>query len=264
MKTDKLKRILKKYKSVLVAFSGGVDSTLLLKVALGVLGPKNVLAVIASSETYPADEIKQAIKLAKRLKSPWVQIQTYEFENKRFASNPTDRCFYCKMELFSKLKKIAKEKKLHVVVEGSNVDDLSDFRPGTKAKKKLGVKSPLQKAGFTKKDIRSLAKKLKLSNWNKPSFACLSSRIPYGTAIEKEVLVKVGKAEEFLKTFKLGQVRVRHHGNIARIEVDKKAIKRICKFAILDKITKRFKKLGYKYVTLDLAGYRTGSMNEVL
>ncbi|MCX5751497.1 MAG: ATP-dependent sacrificial sulfur transferase LarE [Candidatus Saganbacteria bacterium] len=263
-KLQKLKKILKGYRSVLVAFSGGVDSTFLLKVALDVLGPQNVLAVIASSETYPKEECQTAKKIAKKLGAHYLEIKTDEFKDQRFISNPPERCFFCKMELFSKLKKVAKENRLKIVADGSNVDDWSDFRPGSRAKKKLGIKSPLQGAGFTKNDIRKLSKKLGLPTWNKPSMACLASRIPYGQKITPVILKRVGEAERFLRGFKLGQLRVRHHGPTARIELEKKALQRVVKKGLLECIVRKFKKLGYKYVTLDLEGYRTGSMNAVL
>jgi uncharacterized protein len=263
-KLQKLVKILKGYCSVLVAFSGGADSTFLLKVALDTLGPQNILAVIASSETYPKEEYQAAQKMAQKLGAPWLGIGTREFKDKSFIANLPERCFYCKMELFSRLKKVAKKRGLRVVADGSNVDDWGDFRPGSRAKKKLGIKSPLQEAGFTKQDIRKLSKKLGLPTWNKPAMACLASRIPYGQKITSVALKKIGEAERFLRGFGLGQLRVRHHGPTARIELEKRALQTLFKRKLLGRVVKKLKQLGYKYVTLDLEGYRTGSMNEVL
>ena len=258
LKLQKLKKNLKAMKSVLIAYSGGVDSTLLLKIAHDVLG-NNVLAVIAGSPTYPQAEIRKALKLAKKLGIKCRLIKTNEFSDPRFVNNPRNRCYYCKLELFSSLKKIAKREKLNFVLDGSNYDDLKDFRPGSKAKKELNVRSPLQEAGLTKNDIRSLSKKMKLPTWDKPSLACLASRIPYGTPLKKEDLEKVNKAEQYLRKLGFKQVRVRHYGDTVRIEIEKNKIRAFV--ARRPSPAVKLKKIGYKYITLDMEGYRTGSMN---
>jgi len=262
-KHKKLREILNSFGSLLVAYSGGVDSSLLLKVAHDVLG-RNVLAVIARSETYTKEEGQAAIKFAKKLGVKYQIIKTDEFSDEHFLSNPTERCYYCKKELFSKLRDIAKKEGIRYVADGSNVSDLSDYRPGNNASKEFGIKSPLREAGLTKEDIRQLSRELKLPTWNKPSLACLASRIPYGTRITKEILKKIEKGEKYLRSLGLKQVRVRHHGNLARIEVDKCDIASLVDNGTADKIDKKFKSLGYNYVTIDVAGYRTGSLNEVL
>jgi uncharacterized protein len=248
---------------VLVAFSGGVDSSLLLKVAADVLG-KNVLAVIASSETYPGREIREARKIAKGLNVRHKIIHTYEIENPDFVKNPPLRCYHCKQELFSTLKHIAEKEGISHVLDGQNADDRGDFRPGERAGRELGIRSPLKEAGLTKSDIRGISRVLGLPTWNKPSLACLASRFPYGTAIDAKSLKKVGAAEEVLRDMGFGQVRVRHHGKIARIEIVPEEFGKIIKPAARRIIHARLKKLGYLYVALDLGGYRTGSMNEGL
>jgi len=262
-KIDRLHNILKKMKRVLVAYSGGVDSTFLLKTSMDVLGKKNVLAVVASSETYPETEVVLAVKLAEELKAGLLLIKTDELSDPRFAKNPKERCFYCKLELFSKLKKIAKEKGLNYVVDGSNYDDRLDFRPGAAAGKNLGIRSPLKEAHISKEEIRKYSKQMKLSNWNKPSMACLASRIPYGAAIDKQILDQIGRAEAFLKKKYFKQVRVRHHGNIARIEISPADFKCLLNPKISKNITENLKKIGYTYITFDLEGFRSGSMNLV-
>ncbi|OGF50277.1 MAG: TIGR00268 family protein [Candidatus Firestonebacteria bacterium GWA2_43_8] len=263
-KLKKLQTILLKMKRVLVAYSGGVDSTLLLKLAIKILGKENVLAVIAASETYPSSEIASALKTAKKMKAPLLLIKTEELKDTRFTKNPAERCYYCKLELFGKLKIIARKKGYNFVLDGANYDDLSDFRPGAKAGKKLGVRSPLKEAGFTKTEIRELSKKLKLLTWNKPSMACLASRIPYGVGINSKILRRIGKAEEFLRNNYFKQVRVRHHGTLARIEVMPKEFKLLLGPGTVKKIAEKLKKIGYTYITFDLEGFRSGSMNLVL
>jgi uncharacterized protein len=262
-KYEKLKAELEKMEKVLVAFSGGVDSTLLLKVASDVLG-KNVLAVIASSETYPGNETMDARKLARRLKVRHKVISTHELDNPDFLSNPPERCYHCKKELFGTLASIAREEGISFVLDGSNHDDLLDFRPGAKAAKELGIRSPLREAGLTKAEVRELSRRLRLSTWDKPSLACLASRFPYHTRIEGKSLRRIGAAEEFLREAGFRQVRVRHHGPIARIEVEADEFPRLLKKGLAAKISTRLKELGYSYVSLDLEGYRTGSMNETL
>lgn len=266
-KNIKLEKILSGYKSVLLAFSGGVDSTFLLAAAKKVLG-ENVLAVTAVSETYSAGELKEAKNTAKTLKAKHLIIKTCELQDKRFSSNPPERCYFCKSELFTQLKYIARKKGIKYVIDASNKDDLKDFRPGSKAKKELGVRSPLQEAGLTKDDIRKLSRNMGLITWNRPSAACLASRLPYGEKITKEKLRKIEKAENLINcllgTKNIAPVRVRSHGNIARIELGKDGIKRILGNDIMKKIVSGLKSLGFKYVTVDLEGFRSGSMNEVL
>jgi uncharacterized protein len=262
-KFEELKNRLLEMRKVLVAFSGGVDSSFLLKVAADVLG-ENVLAVIASSETYPSKERDEAIKLAERLNVRHTVIQTKELENPDFSSNPPERCYYCKSELFSKLKEIAESEGIPYVLDGSNYEDTSDFRPGTKAAEELGIRSPLKEVGLIKDEIRQLSKSIDLPTWNKPSLACLSSRFPYFTEIGPKSLKQVAQAEEYLKGLGFNQVRVRHHGQIARVEIDPQEFSRIMDENVREKITKNFKKFGFIYTALDLAGFRSGSMNEPL
>ncbi|MFH1612127.1 MAG: ATP-dependent sacrificial sulfur transferase LarE [bacterium] len=262
-KINKLQEILKNMKSVLIAYSGGVDSTFLLKIAKDVL-KENVFAVIAKSETYPEREYKEAIKLVKNLKVEYLTITTKELLNQNFFTNSQERCYYCKKELFTKLKQIAFEKNINYVIDGTNYDDTKDFRPGVKAICELGIQSPLKETGFTKKEIRLLSQKMNLSTWNKPSFACLASRIPYGEKITEEKLAMIEKAESYLCKLGFKQVRIRHHNNIARIEVFPEEIPNFIISSVYEKIVQKLKKIGYKYITLDLEGYRTGSMNEVL
>jgi len=261
IKMENLKKKLRKMGRVVIAFSGGVDSTFLIKVAYEVLG-KNVVAVTAASSTYPKTELEEAKRLARLMSVRHIIVNSRETEAENFKRNPPDRCYYCKRELFSKLKEIAQKEGIKYILDGTNYDDLVDFRPGMKAMKELGIISPLQEAKLTKEDIRELSKKMNLDTWDKPSCACLASRFPYGVRITKERLDRVEKAEAVIRGLGVRQLRVRYHNEIARIEVDKKDMQVLLHHS--DSIVKKFKELGFIYVTLDMEGYRTGSLNEVL
>lgn len=262
-KYEKLKGLLKSYNKLVVAFSGGVDSSFLVRVAHDVLGD-NILAVTARSATYPEREFREAVKFAETYKIPHRAIVSEELEVEGFSKNPVNRCYLCKRELFDKIIEISENEGYEYVAEGSNKDDLSDFRPGLQAVKEHGVVSPLREAGLTKDDIRVLSKELGLNTWNKPSFACLSSRFPYGQTITVEKLQMVDKAEEYLMDKGFTQIRVRHLGDTARIELLPSELPRLVEPGLREETVKFFKGIGFIYITLDLAGYRTGSMNEVL
>lgn len=258
-----LKENLRNLESVAIAYSGGVDSTFLLKVAHEVLG-NNVIAITAKSSTYPERELMEAKKFAEEIGVKHIIIVSEELDIEGFSKNPTNRCYYCKKELFTKIEDIAKENKMKHVVDGSNMDDTGDYRPGMVAAKELGVISPLKLSNMTKEDIRWFSKQYGLKTWNKPSFACLSSRVPYGSYITIEKLKMIENAEQFLLDLGFRQVRVRHHGEIARIEVSPEEREAFFNLNTMDKVSEKLKEIGFKYVTLDLFGYRTGSMNEVL
>jgi uncharacterized protein len=258
-----LKDNIKKRGSAAIAFSGGVDSTFLVKVAHEVLGDK-MLAITATSSTYPERELQEAIKYAKDMGVKHLIISSEELDIEGFASNPKNRCYYCKKELFTKINAIAKENGVGYVFDGSNVDDDGDYRPGMQAARELEVVSPLKEAKLTKQEVRELSKELNLPTWNKPAFACLSSRFPYGNKITAPKLKMVEQAEQFLLDLGIRQVRVRHHEQIARIEVSPEERVKFFDVKVMDKIGEKFKEIGYTYVTLDILGYRTGSMNEVL
>jgi uncharacterized protein len=257
-KVEKIKAGLSNYKGVVVAFSGGVDSSLLLKLATQVL-KGNVVAVTAVSPLHPKNEINEAKKFAKTLGCKHLLIQTHELTDPKFINNTKNRCYLCKLELFTHIKLIA-AKYDYSVIEGSNKSDLSDYRPGIRALKNLKIKSPFIESGITKEEIRILAKKLHLANWNKPSMACLASRIPYGIKISKTILQRIGKAEIYLGRLKLSQIRVRDHFPVARIEVYPHEFNIVLKNR--KKIARYFEKLGYRYTVLDLTGFQTGSLNK--
>ncbi len=263
-KTEKLKEIFQSMKRAVVAFSGGVDSTLLLKVAQDTLGSENVLAVTALSPLYPERELAGVMRLTRALGSRHRVIQSNELEIPGFSDNPPNRCYYCKSKLFAELLELAREESIPFVVEGSTLDDDKDHRPGKIAVQELGIRSPLKEAGFTKKDVRELSKALELPTWDKPSFACLASRFPYGERITDEALRMVDAAEDYLFGLGFKQVRVRHYGNLARIEVLEEEMVRLMNGSLREEVVNRLKGIGYRYVTLDLQGFRSGSMNEVL
>ena len=262
-KLKRLEAILSDMQSVLVAYSGGTDSTFLLKVASNVLGGR-AIAVTASSATYTPHELEEARKNTELIGAKHIIVHTNELDDPDFASNPPDRCYYCKKELFTKLFELAQQHSLNYVIDGSTCDDEKDFRPGTRAAVEFRVRSPLKDAGFTKEEIRMLSKDMNLPTWDKPPLPCLSTRFPYGTQITKEKVVRVGRAEEFLAGFGIRQLRVRDHNNIARIEVPRKDMPMFLDEEISKQIMENFKALGYTYVTLDIQGYRMGSMNEPL
>ncbi len=256
-KMIKLKNILKSMDSAIVAFSGGVDSSFLAKICHDALGEK-CIAITAVSETYPKEDLESAKKVAKLIGVRHKIIRTNEMKNRNFASNPRDRCYFCKLELFSELRKIAEKMKIKNVVDGTNIDDLKDIRPGLKAKEEFEVVSPLCLAELGKREIRTLSKGMGLPTHDKPSSPCLASRIPFNSEITEEKIKAVEKSENMLKRLGYKTIRVRHHGNIARIEIGDKKVS----LKELKEIACKIKKIGFKYVTLDLEGYRTGSLNE--
>lgn len=262
-KLEALKEIIREMRSVVVAFSGGVDSTFLLKVACDMLGEKAV-ALTATSPTYPEREFKEACRLANEFGVRHIVVESNELEIPNFAENNENRCYYCKSELFQICLNHVKFLGFSYAVDGSNGDDLQDYRPGKTAAQELGVRSPLQEAGLTKDEIRLLSKDMGLSTWNKPSFACLSSRFPYGTEITEERLVKVARGEDLLRDLGFVQFRVRYHGDIVRIEVEPSSIEKFLDPGMRGRVVEGFKEIGFIYVTLDIQGYRTGSMNEAL
>ncbi len=262
-KLKDLKVIISRMESALIAYSGGTDSSFLLKIAAEVLRD-SVIAVTAVSETYTGRELNEARHFAGLIEVRHILLETGELEDENFTSNPPERCYYCKKELFSRLSGLACDLAVTTVCDGTNYDDSTDIRPGTRAAVEFGVRSPLKEAGLTKDEIRMLSKSMGLPTWNKPAQACLSSRFPYGTEITKDRLAVVRSAEECLAGFGFREFRVRYHNDIARIELGRDEMARMLNPELSASIISRLKEMGFIYITLDLQGYRTGSMNEVL
>jgi len=262
-KYNELKELLRSLKSVTVAFSGGVDSTFLLHVAKEALG-ENVIAVTARSLSFPERELREAQAFAAKHEIKHIIVDSEELDIDGFSQNPKNRCYLCKTELFTKISEIAQKMNFHAVLEASNSDDNGDYRPGLIAVKELGIHSPLRQIGFTKAEIRMLSKEQDLPTSNKPSFACLSSRFPYGESITPERLRMIDKAEQYLLDLGIWQVRVRFHDNLARIETDEDGFSVLLNPQVRLQVYDEFHKIGFTYVSLDLKGYRTGSMNETL
>lgn len=263
MKYDKLKEYIASFKSAAVAFSSGVDSTFLLYAAKDALG-QNVIAVTASSCSFPKRELNEAKTYCEQMGIRHFIVESEELDIEGFSHNPKNRCYLCKHELFEKILALAEKENINEVLEGSNLDDNGDYRPGLVAVSELNIKSPLRKIGFTKDEIRQLSKHLNIPTWNKQSFACLASRFPYGDLISREKLIMVDKAEQLLLDLGFHQVRVRIHNDLARIELEPKEFEKFMVEDIRKAVYREFKKYGFSYIALDILGYRMGSMNEQL
>lgn len=262
-KFERLTNLLREKEGLLVAFSAGVDSTFLLKIAHMVMG-ENAIALTASSPTAPPGELEAAKEFAKNLGCRHIILDSHEMANPSFAQNPVNRCFFCKDELYRICREQADQLGIATVVDGTNLDDLKDHRPGLKAANEWGVRHPLVEAEMTKEDIRRYSRALDLPTWDKPSSPCLSSRFPYGTEITFDRLKKVAACEVFMKELRFREFRVRYHGDLARIEVSPNEIDRLFDREIRDAIVRKFKEIGFNYVSLDLQGFRSGSLNEAL
>jgi uncharacterized protein len=263
-KENFLERIIKECSGALIAFSGGVDSTYLLSVAVGALGPANVLAVTIESPVVPPAEINEACKIARSLEVEHIVLKVDTIDTEEIRNNRPDRCYHCKKIIFEQMLAIAEERGLSCVFEASNCDDKSDYRPGLRAIGELGIRSPLIEADLTKEEIRVLSKERDLPTWNKPALACLATRIPYNEPLTKEKLEQVRIAEEYVCSAGFTSCRLRHHGSVARIEVPPSEIDRLLDGSTRHRIVERLRELGFTYIVVDLEGYRSGSMNETL
>ncbi len=262
-KQARLESILGEMKSLIVAFSGGVDSAFLLAAAQRILGNR-VLAATAVSNSLPARELEAARELAQWIGAEHLTVETEEMQSAEYLGNPTNRCYHCKSHLYSKLKELADERGIEQIANGTNLDDLGDYRPGLVAAREGNIASPLVDAGLDKNDIRALAREMGLPAWDKPALACLSSRIPYGQAVTAEKLERIEKSEDFLLSLGFREVRVRHHEDLARIELGREDLAEFLQSGCMEKTSSRLKEFGFKFVTLDLEGFRSGSLNEVL
>jgi uncharacterized protein len=263
VKDAALRQCLRQCGSVVVAFSGGVDSALLAAVAAEVLGDR-ALAVTADSPSYPSRHRDFAIRIARDFSLRHEFVTTSEMESAAYTANPSNRCYYCKQELFGRLTALARDRGFAVVADGNNADDRGDYRPGRDAAREHGVRSPLDEAGLTKAEIRRLSRGLGLPTWDEPASACLSSRIPYGSEVTVEKLRMIEQAEDVLHSLGFRQCRVRHHGEVARLELSPDEMPRAIDASVREAVVRDLKAIGYRYVSLDLQGYRTGSLNEVL
>lgn len=257
-----LAELLEGFGSVCIGYSGGVDSVFLSKVALDVLGPDRVLAVTGLSDSYPGVQHEMALECVRRFGIPHLEVRTHELDDPDYAANSSNRCYFCKSELWSRLTALAAEKGYAVVLDGSNADDVGDHRPGMKAARELGVRSPLLEAGLTKSEIRKLSHRLGLPTWDQPAAPCLASRIPYGISVTPERLRQVEDAETVLRGYGFREFRVRHHGDFARLEVSPGELERAIDLA--GSLARRIGELGFDRVLLDLEGYRRGALNEVM
>lgn len=263
-KFERMKDILRSLRRVVVAFSAGLDSTFVLKVAIDTLGPGNVLAVTADSDSLARAEFDEAVRLASQLGASHRVIRTQEFANPDYLANPVNRCYFCKTELYTRLRPLLEAEGYVAVVNGINADDLGDYRPGIQAARENAVRAPCAEAGLTKADIRLLSQRLGIPIYDKPASPCLSSRVQYGEPITPEKLAMIERAEAYLHSLGIRECRVRHHNNLARIEIPADQIERFMRPEMRARIDAEFRRIGYAYVTMDLRGFRSGSMNEVL